>query len=427
MMSTYPRDALARRINGTVFYGWIMLMVGAVGIFAGGPGHSHTFGVFVTPLSDDLGLSRTAVSSAYAVASLAAAFGMPYVGSLIDRIGVRRVLLVAAFALGLVAIGFGMVVTHLVLLTLGFGLLRFLGQGAMMIGCNNLVAQWFSRKRGFALSLMSLGFAASMAIHPVLGQWLTDQYGWREAWLWLGIMTWVLVLPLIILLVQNKPEDLGLLPDGAVSNEDTQGSGTAPEIQSAEVGFTLQQAMRTSAFWILNVGLFLNSALITALFFHQPSVFESHGLSAQTAASMLSLSAVVMAVSMPIIGHMLDRFPTKIMYAGTLLLLSGAMIGMAWAVDLTTAVIYGVIFGLCNGAVHSSYTFIWARFFGRKYLGSIQGAAHITVVVGAAIGAVPLAVAYDLVGRYTEALYLQAILPIFCAVLVLLMKPPKLD
>jgi MFS family permease len=213
MLHSGPRDAFALRVNRRWFYGWPMLAVAGLAMFASGPGQSHTFSVFITPIGQSLGITTTAVSSAYAVATLAAAFGLPYVGRMVDRFGVRHVLLVIASLFGLAQIGFG-AIGNLALLALGFAALRFLGQGSLMLCSANLVSQWFSRKRGFALSLMGLGFAATMAAHPPLAQWLIDSVGWREAWLWLGIVTWLLLLPPILLLVQNRPEDLGLEPDG---------------------------------------------------------------------------------------------------------------------------------------------------------------------------------------------------------------------
>ena len=263
------RDSLALQVNQRVFYGWVMLAVAAILMFASGPGQSHLFSVFITPISEDLGISRTSVSSAYAGATLAAAFGLPYVGRLVDRFGVRRVVLVVATLFGAAAIAFGQVV-GMVTLALGFAALRFLGQGSLMLTSANLVAQWFSRKRGFALSLMALGFSASIAVHPPLAQWLIDQVGWREAWLWLGLITWALVLPPVALLIQNKPEDLELAPDGAAAAlihtppparggrpaapaADSGGaiSPGARAAQAADVGLTVGQALRTPAFWII--------------------------------------------------------------------------------------------------------------------------------------------------------------------------------
>jgi MFS family permease len=418
------RDTLARRINDRLFYGWVVLAVAALGLFASGPGQSHIFSVFVAPISEDLGISRTSVASAYAAATLAAAFGLPYVGRLIDRFGARRVVLAVAVLFGAAAMAFGQV-TSLLWLTIGFAALRFLGQGSLMLNCANLVAQWFDQKRGLALSLMALGFSASMAVHPPLAQWLSEQVGWRAAWLWLGVLTWMLLIPPILLLAQNKPEDLGLRPDGASRLGDGS-SGAAPP-QDAEVGLSVKQALRTPAFWITALALATMSMLVTALFFHQVSIFTHHGVDAHVAARVFSVSAITMVVAMPLIGRLLDRFPTKPIFACATLTQSAALIAIVFVDDLASALLYGIVFGLNNAAVQTHYTYVWPRFFGRRHLGSIQGTAQTIGVVGASIGPLPFGVAFDLFGAYTGALLLFAVQPVLCAAAILAMPLPRLE
>lgn len=403
-----------------------MLAVAGVALFASGPGQSHIFSVFITPISQDLGLSRTSISSAYAAATLVAALGLPYVGRLVDRYGVRRVLLVVAVLFGASAMAFG-TVTNMIALAIGFAALRFLGQGSLMLNCANLVAQWFSKKRGFALSLMAFGFSASMAVHPPLAQWLIDHVGWRSAWLWLGLMTWVLLIPLIVILIQNKPEDLGLLPDGRRRDDDLgQGSAT-PDADSADVGLSVKQAVRTPAFWIIAMTLATFSAVVTGLFFHQVSIFESAGLSPQVAAWTFSVSAIVMVLTMPILGHMLDRLPTRPMFAAATLTMTLVLLCLVFVRDIPSAIVYSVAFGINNAAIHTHMSFLWPRFFGRRYLGSIQGTATTIGVIGASIGPLPLGIAFDMFGSYTGALIVLAILPMLCATAVLFMEPPRLE
>jgi MFS family permease len=424
MHATSLRDTLARRINDRVFYGWVVLAIAALGLFASGPGQSHIFSVFVVPISDDLGVSRTAVASAYALATLVAAFGLPYVGRLIDRFGARRVVLGVAVLFGAAAIAFGQV-TSLLSLTLGFAALRFLGQGSLMLNCANLVAQWFNRKRGFALSLMALGFSLSMAVHPPLAQWLSEQVGWRGAWLWLGILTWLLLIPPILLLAQNKPEDLGLQPDGDAEPE--RGADGAAARQAAETGLTVREAVRTSAFWITALSLATFSMLVTALFFHQVSIFTNQGVDPHTAARVFSVSAITMVVAMPLIGRLLDRYPTKPLFACALLTQSAALIALVFVHDLSSAVLYAIVFGINNAAVQTHYTYVWPRFFGRRHLGSIQGTAQTIGVVGASIGPLPFGAAFDLFGDYVGVLLVAAVLPVLCAGAILLMRLPRLE
>ena len=423
MTAASLRDGLTRRIGARFFYGWVMLGAGALGYFASGPAQSHTFSVFITPISEDLEVSRTWVSTAYALATLVAAFGLPYMGRLIDRYGVRRVLLGVTLGLGMSAMAFGQV-TGMVALTLGFGALRFLGQGSLMLSSANLVSQWFSRKRGFALSLMSLGFAASMAAHPPLAQWLIDQAGWRDAWFWMGVMTWCLLLPVVLLLVQDKPEAVGMQPDG-VAGAPARDSAGAADRHGADVGLTLGEAMRTPAFWIIAASLSTLSMLVTGLFFHQVSILDAQGLDPQTAASVFSISALTMVSFMPVFGRALDRYRTQYLFSLTMLIMAGSLAMMSAVGDVATAIAYAVVFGLTNAALHTHNAFLWPRFFGRKHLGSIQGAGTTINVVGASLGPLPLAVAFDLEGSYDTALLALTMLPVACAVAVLFLREPQ--
>jgi MFS family permease len=421
MLRSHPRASLALRINQRFFYGWAMLGVAALGMFASGPGQSHMFSVFILPIGEDLRISHTSVSSAYALATLVAAFGLPWVGRLVDRYGVRPVMLSVAVLLGFAAMAFG-AVAGMVTLALGFAALRLLGQGSLMLCSTNLVAQWFSRKRGFALSLMGLGFSLTMAAHPPLGQWLIDQLGWRAAWFWLGILTWLLLVPVLALLLESKPENLGLQPDG-----DAEGGGSQATRGQADVGLTIGQAVRTPAFWIIALSLATFSMLVTGLFFHQVSIFQSAGLGPQIAAWVFPISAVSMVLAMPVFGRLLDRLPTKPMFACAMLTMTAAMLALVLVHDAATAALYGIVFGINNAAMHTHIAYVWPRFFGRRYLGGIQGTAQTIAVVGASIGPLPLGIAFDAYGAYNAALVMLAGLPVLCSVAILLMREPELE
>ena len=411
--------SVALNINRRIFYGWIILAVAALGIFVSGPGQSHTFSVFLVHIQADLGLSATAVSSAYAFATLVAAFGLPLMGKLLDRIGPRQLLLSVTLLLGLACIAFG-AVAGILWLAVAFAALRFLGQGSIMLGCSNLIAHWFDRRRGFALSIMAMGFSASMAVHPPLSQWLIDTVGWRQAWGWLGASTWVLLLPAVLFLVHNRPENLDLAPDG-----DPPMTTEAGAVAATEHGLTLREALATPAFWILSAGLFGLSMLVTSLHFFQVSILTTQGLSEATAARIFPISAVVMVVTIPLVGRALDRFPTHRVFAFGLCVMVASLISAAMAHNLTTAMIYAVVFGLNNGCTMTFFGYMWPRYFGRKHLGTIQGTGQMIGVIGASVGPLPLGIAFDLVGSYQEILVVLALYPAICAITALFLRTPE--
>ncbi|PPR25019.1 MAG: hypothetical protein CFH40_00587 [Alphaproteobacteria bacterium MarineAlpha10_Bin3] len=407
-------------------YGWLIVAVAALGIFVSGPGQSHTFSVFLVHIQADLGISATSIASAYAFATLAAAFGLPWMGRLVDRLGPRRMLLVVTMLLGLACLAFGAAAGYL-WLAVGFAALRFLGQGSLMLNCSNLVSHWFERRRGFALSLMSIGFAVSMAVHPPLSQWLIDTVGWRQAWFWLGASTWLLMLPPVLFLVHDRPELLGLAPDGGAVPRTPDGAASAAAASveaSAEQGLTLREALATGTFWILCAGLFGLSMLVTSLHFFQVSILTTQGLSEAAAARIFPLSALVMVIVIPLVGRALDRFPTHRVFAFGLVVMVVSLISAAQVHDLGTALIYAVAFGVNNGCTMTFFSYMWPRYFGRKHLGSIQGMGQMIGIFGASLGPLPLGIAFDLLGSYRETLMLLALYPAGCAIAALFLRAP---
>ncbi len=412
------RASLLSRLGGRVFYGWVVLAVTSLLMFGSGPGQSHLIGLFFDPISAELGLSRTSIALAYGIATLFAALLLPRMGQLVDRHGPVRMMWFVVSGLGLACILFGFA-TGWLYLAVGFACLRFLGQGSLMLNCANIVAQWFDRRRGFALGLMALGFPISIALHPPLAQWLIDLVGWRQAWVWLGLATWAMLLPPMLLLY-SRPESVGLRPDGIV---DAAGDGPVASVS----GLTLAEALRTPAFYIIAAGLASLSMLVTSLHVENKGILTSHGLDAQTAANMFAVTGTVAVITMPIVGRMLDRLSTRWMFVGGLLVMAASLTSVTFVTGLAGAVGYAVLFGINNGVTMTFFSFMWPRYFGRRHLGAIQGTGQMIAVVGASLGPLPLGIAVDLFGDYDLMLRLLALIPAGCAVLVLFLKAPRLE
>lgn len=444
------RNRLAHWINDRIFYGWVMLVIGFLALLASGPGQSFTFAIFINPLIDELDLAftlsflgvslelgeRTVISSAYGLGTFVAALALFYVGRLVDRHGPRLMLAILALLLGVVCLFFPFVV-NVAMLLVAFTAVRFLGQGSMMLAGNNLVSQWFTRRRGFALSLASLGFAVGTAVYPPVLQYATDTIGWRMSWVWMGVVVWALIIPAALFLVINRPEDLQLLPDGdkdagessPTDSAETAGaaqSGKAASSREPEVSWTLAEARRTFTFWIIAVALANPSALITGLVVHQISYFvEDQGFSAQFAASIFPFTAVSMVGFILIFGQLLDRVPTRFVLSGGILLMAVTMWVMRIADTPALAIFYAVIMGACQGAMMTMFPYVWPRYFGREHLGSIQGQASTIIIIGASVGQIPFAIFYDWLGGYHEALMIFSLFPVTFGILVAFLKPPQ--
>ena len=400
-----------------------MLGVAFTGMFFSGPGQSFTISVFKPPILKEFAISDTSISSAYGLGTLTAAFGLSYVGILIDRFGVRRIMTSVAFLLGASAMLFS-TIGGLIGLYVGFTAIRIFGQGSMMLVSNNLASQWFVRRRGLAMSIVGLGFAVGTAAFPPAIQWLIGHQGWRATWVWLGGFTWVLMIPLAALLVRDRPGDMGLLPDGAEPRAEEDFKPDADDAALEAESWPVALALRTRQFWIMAVSMAIPSMLITGMVFHQISYFEEIGLGGQIAASVFTFSGFSMVVSGLFFGYLFDRFPTRYVVALGQLVMTAAMLAMWFAATPLLASVYGLVFGVAQGAMITMGGYVWPAYFGRKYLGGVQGAAMTAVIVGASLGPLPFGIAFDLLGSYREALLALSVLPLIAATVVFFTRPP---
>ena len=287
-----------------------------------------------------------------------------------------------------------------------------MGQGATMLSVSNLVSQWFLSRRGFAMSLMGLGFAASMAIHPLVGEYLISQFGWRTAWVILGLMTWLLMMP-PLLLVFDKPELIGLAIDGTASSTET---NTETPIE----GLELSQAKQEPTFYILCAVWFVVGGLVTVLHFFQVSVLSGQGMDSAIAARLFSISALTMVITMPFIGKIYDTVRTRYVVAFEMLLIGLALIAITQVTGFISGVVYAVTFGLANAFMLTMFGFIWPRYFGRAHLGSIQGVGQMAGIIGASIAPLPVGYAIDKTGSASAILLALAAISVAIGVYVVL-------
>ena len=392
------------------FYGWVIVGIGSLGIFTSGAGQSHTFSPFIPVISQDLKISSTLITTAYMIATLFAAFLLPKMGKLVDKHGPRIVLIYTIILLGIGCMIFGAAANFL-MLAVAFGFLRFFGQGSLMLGSANIITQWFDKKRGFALGLMGLGFAISMGLHPPISDFLITSYGWREAWVIIGLSTWIIMLPPLIFLAINKPEDVNQSPDGKVSK-------TNNTKYSKIFGLTLNEALKEKSFYILSFSFFSISTLVTALHFFQVTILNQYfDIPSSAAAALFIPTMIAMIIFIPIAGKMLDKFQTHNIIGLSLLVTTASLISITFATNTTYALIYSIIFGINNAFNLSLFGYIWPRYFGRLHVGSIQGTGQMVLVVGASIGAMPFAAAMDLGYDLLNTIRYSALYPFLSAFL----------
>lgn len=419
----YPRavpDALLRSRaieRSPVYYGWVVLAAGTLGLMMTTPGQTVGVSVFLDPIIDDLGASRADVSLLYTLGTLLGAAALPWVGRSIDRRGPR--LAVAWIAGGLaLACAYMASVTSLPALAVGFVLLRGLGQGSLSLVSLHVINVWFVRRRALAVGLTGLGMALATAGFPPLIEALIGAFGWRVAYALLGALVATTILPLGIAFYRGHPERFGQRPDARAA------PGAAVE-RVAEPRFTAAEARRTGAFWLLAGSVAMLSALGTGLIFHHFDVMASRGIERAAAAAVFTPFALVIAATNLGAGALIDRLDARVPVVA-MLVLQASCLAAATVVAGPTLPLYGVLLGVTQGLMGVVSGSLFAKVFGRAAIGGIKGTAQTLSVGGAAAGPVLLALGAPLLGGYGPVLWALTPLPLALAAAVALgLRTPR--
>ena len=399
-----------------IFYGWFIVASAGVVVFCTGPGQSYVFSVFIDSIIEDTGLSRTGVSVLYLASTALSALLVTFVSRLADRYGARIMLVAAGIGLG--AACFGMATaTHILLFFVAFAALRALGQGSLSISCVLLVNQWFVSKRGRAVAIMTMGAVISTALFPPFARFLIDSIDWRGAYAILGVLVIALIVPVAILVVRNRPEDMGLFPDGS---DRPPVSETRPAASTAR---RRANVYLSPSFWLLAISLSTPSLVSTALIFHQASIFEENGLSATVAASSFALYSAASAVCSLAAGFAVDRIGPNLLVVFSMATLLATLVLAVVSDSLIVAMIYVLMMGISAGSYIIVQSTIWAYHYGRQGLGRIQGPAMTLSVCASAVGPLPLAIFHELTGTYTLGMLLMMSLPVASVVALFLVRP----
>ena len=413
----------SRLINATpIYYGWVIVIAGAIGLVLTSPGQTYAVSVFIDHFINDLGLSRSVVSTLYTVGTLTASFALPFVGRQIDRRGSRYVMTAVVVVFGLVCVYMGFV-TNALMVGIGFVGLRMLGQGSLSLISRNVINQWWVRRRGFVMGLAGIAAALLGAGgFPNLINSMIPQFGWRVTYILLGLLIWLVMLPISLIFIRNRPEDYGLQPDGdtPISENNTRNKTVL------EDNWTLKEATRTPVFWLVAASLAAPSMLNTGLTFHIFSIFQDSGLSSDVTAAVFVPLAAAAATLRLAGGILIDRIPARFLLSFSLLLNAIVLIMAPRLPTVTVALLFGVIMGASNGIEQTVSGVIWAKYFGRLHLGSITGVVSTILVAASALGPMPMGVARDLMGNYATVLLVFAFIPLTLAVANLFFgRPPQ--
>lgn len=405
------------------FPGWTMLGFSAAAQFMSGPGQSYSVSAFKDPMRIALGVSETDYSLAYGVATLISGASLPLSGWLVDRFGARRMLpaISALLVVGCIVMSR---TDNLPSLYVGFTMIRCFGQGALTLVAAWLVGEWFFRRRGLATSVSGLGSSISVMTIPIVNGWLVRTYGWETAWLVLAAMVGATMIVPALLFVRDRPEDLGLCPDGTDPSRHTAAASSRKAHVTRE-SWMLREVLRDRTFWKLLAVPTTSGMICTGIVFHQVALFGSRGASAGFALGLISLQAAVATVAALGAGWWTDRASSQRLLALAMLLLSVSSLVLLWMPHPALGILFAVLTGLHGSLLRSAGAVVWVNYYGRGNQGAIRGVSMAVMILGAAVGPLPLAMSLDRLSTYDPVLAAFAVIPLVAGAVVWFAKTPS--
>lgn len=367
-----------------VFYGWWIAAASSLALsFSIGTLAIYSFSLFVKPLTQEFGWNRGEVSLAITFTHCLVGLSSPVLGRVADRWGSRAVMLAGHLGLGMVLISMLWFAAPLWHLYAVFACVGLLGAGSTPLPYARLVAKWFDVRRGIALGMTMAGVGAGSFIIPPAAQWLIAQYGWRMAYLAMGLSAVVIPVPLILLVLREHPKkhNAGLEPSNLP-------------------GATRAEALKTRAFWQMALVFAGASASAYAAVAHLAPILTDRGLPPSQAAFAISLFGISAMVGRLGAGLLMDRFFAPYVAA---LLFTGVAVGLSL---LMAGAGYpaAILIGLGLGAEVDVMPYLVSRYFGLRSLGEIYGLIFASFTFGMATGPYLMGAGFDATRSYTQPL-----------------------
>jgi len=404
------------KLKDKLFYGWVVV----ASFFIIGTaiwGIRFTFGVFFKSIESEFTLTRTATSAIFSTQMVLGGVFTILGGWVLDRYGPRIVILL----MGLFA-GLSLLLTSQTnavwQLFITYSLLLAMGTSAIYVGVMSTVSRWFDRRRGLALGLASVGAGLGPMIMAPFATYLIANFDWRTAFIVMGLLAWLIVIPLSRLL-KRDPYEIGAVPDGVKTPlKDTESEKNYVKIAD----LSLAQAFRTRSFWLVIFIFLLFASSLFLILTHLVPHATDIGFSAVEAATVLSVAGGATIVGRLLLGIASDRIGRKAAAITCTLLHAVAMVCLAQAQDLGTLYLFALLFGLGWGGMGPIMAAIIGDTFGLGKMGAILGVLDAGFNVGAAIGPVIGGLIFDVSHSYFLAFSLGAAVMLVATLLITLIR-----
>ena len=400
------------------YYGWIIVAGSGSTMFVRNAAATLTIAVFVYPMSEDLGWSRTLIVGASSLAGILSVFISPLSGYLIQKYGSKKILFSSVLLLGLTTLLISRTfspITFYILFAIG----RIIFSSPIQIGASTVVTKWFVNNRGKATGILGLLHSLGMGLFPLFAQLIMDLDGnnldsWRLSWLWIGVSVWIISFPLVFFTMIDDPKKLNIKESKYLSQN------TQKTSDRNESSISLKGAFKSKAFWLLSMVGFLTYFIHTGVNIHQAAYLIDKGLNPLIAASALTIMALGTGFGSLITGWATDKFSSKTVYFFGSLWLGISAILFLFVSSVLSAYIVAFLFGMALGGLLVIPPVLLADIFGKDNIGAIRGYTEPFVSAGQAIGGISAGLIYDLSGSYQMTFPLFGILALVASILIII-------
>jgi len=407
------------------FYGWTIVVISTLGICASMPGQTIGVSVFTPRLMDALGLSSMQLSITYMLGTLMSALCLSSGGRFFDRYGARKAIVASLAAQGSVLIGLGFIdrvvmllggllpfnfkpwLPAFIVMSMGFALLRFTGQGMVTLSSRAMLGKWFDRRRGTVTAWSGAVVSFMFSSAPMGFEYLIRKLGWQGAWQLMGAFMLFGLTAIFWIFSRDNPEECGLRMDGGYVGRERKVNLDAIIYRD----YTKEEAQRTFSFWAFTLMFALNGLVVTAYAFHVIALARELGVSSDYILGLFIPSAVVAVISGFVIGWLTDQSFVRVKYLLCLMAVSSLLGFSAVAIGQYPRLswLHVLGFGISGGCFGSLCSIVWPRFFGRQHLGAISGLFMTVIVVASAVGPFLFSFVESLMGAYSPGFGFAAI------------------
>jgi len=410
-----------------LFYGWWIVAVCFLASFVASGYGVYLVSIFLKPLQLEFGWGRDAISLAVLISMLVAAPFQPIRGRLVDRYGPSKVMAVSALIGG---IGYALLsyTQSLWYFYIMFAIFQLGLMGAAFIPASAAIAKWFHKRRGTAMGIATTGHGVGgMVLAPIVGSFLIPAVGWRTSYLILGLAAAAIIAPLALWIVKTRPSDMGLHPDGITSTEIAASDQSPPP--AVEVSFTLKQAIKTPAFWLIPVAFMASGFCMRGLVQHHVVYLENDiGYSMELASAALGLVGMGSAIGKFGFGWLSDRINAKYCAAISYLLMGIAVIilmNIGGGSPVVMVYAYAIIMGLAIGGNAPLPPVLVASNFGLASFGTISGTMSLIQFPGGSTGPYAIGSIFEATGSYQGAFVLCLVLSALAILTILAVRRPQ--